>query len=471
MEKDRKKLYQKWLLLFFIVMAVCTVVSRIADSMTIPKVIVEKSEKGRIAYNLKGSGTIQATVKKTYLIPAGFLVEFCQEDGTSVEAGEVLIRFQKEQLEKRKQVLKTELEQAELQLEQAKLNQNQDAWIPEEEKAQRALDKAQAEYNQAEEAKQHIQEVYDQKLRQLDQEKEDACQKADQEREKTGEEGYQQTIEEVESEFSQRKAELDAKLTDAESRLSEAVQGLSNAQEGLETAQKSDAVTRQNAKKSQQSASYTVKRAQLAVETAEINLQETEELLIKEGKILAEENGTFLNTAVLEGAITTGSEFISIGTGKFEFTAEVPQKAREKIAEGDSVSIKIPGKDTLEVPITQIASKKGEEDTIVLKAELPEELNASGDYATFSIKKESEEYQNILPLTAIRQDSRGYYCLGIRTKESILGEELKAERINITLIDKDDTQAAVEGAIRPDTKIIVTSEKDVLANDRVRLDE
>ncbi len=468
MEKDRKKLYQKMLLLFFCVMAVCTVVSRVADSITIPAVTVKKAESGSIVYSLSGGGTIQATMKNTYLIPAGFLVEFCQEDGASVEAGEVLIQFQKEQLEKRKQELVLELDKAKLQLEQAELNQTQDAWIPEEETAQRAQDKAQAEYNQAEADRQQIADEYNQSLERLNQEKETACQKAEQEREQTGEEVYQQAIETAEMEFQQKKAELDAKQSEADSRLQEAGQELSNAQEGMETARKSDEVTRQNAQKSKQSAGFTVKGAQLDVEMAEKNLQEVEELLAQEGKISAEEKGIFLNTTVSEGIITTGSEFISIGTGGFEFTAEVPKEAREKIAEGDSISIKIPGKDAVEIPVKQITSK---EDTTILKAELPKELYASGDYATFSIKRESEEYENILPLTAIRQDSRGYYCLGIRTKESILGEELKAERINIKLTDKDDIQAAVEGPIRADMKIIITSEKDVLAGDRVRIKE
>ncbi len=103
---------------------------------------------------------------------------------------------------------------------------------------------------------------------------------------------------------------------------------------------------------------------------------------------------------------------------------------------------------------------------------LPEGTELSGEYASFSVEKDSEEnYQTILPLTAIRQDSKGYYCLGIRTVDTILGEEIKAERINITLLEQDDTQAAVNGAIQPDTKIIVASEKDVLAGDRVRIKE
>lgn len=459
MKKDRKKLCQKILILFFVVVAVCTVISRAADSMTIPKVTVKKAENGRITYSLKGNGTIEAVTKSTYLMPAGFLVESCLEDGTSVEAGDVLIQFQKEQLENHREELETALEQAKLQLEQAKLGQKEDAWIPAAEEAQKTLNQAQAEYDQAAAQRQQIQEKYNQDVAALLPEAED---------------------------YEARKAELDAvfqeELTEVQGRLDAAASGLAQAQQSLEAAQKSDDVTRQNNAKAKQAAGYSVDNAQMEVDKAEKNLQEAEELIAQDGKLCAAQKGIFLNTAVTAGSVTTGSEFVSIGTGGLVFTAEVPKEAREKLAEGDTIAIKIPGQEEIEAAITQITSGKKQEegtqeegapeDVLSLKAALPEGTEISGGYASFSVQKDSQEnYQTILPLTAIRQDSKGYYCLGVRTVDSILGEEVKAERINITLLEQDDTQAAVEGAIQSDTKIIVTSEKDVLAGDRVRIVE
>lgn len=459
MKKDRKKICQKALILFFVVVAVCTVVSRAADAMTIPKVTVQQAEEGRITYTLKGDGAIEAAAKSTYLMPGGFLVESCMENGTGVEAGDVLIQFQREQLEKRRAELETALEQAKLQLEQAKLGQKEDAWIPAEEEAQKALNQAQAEYDQAAAQKQQIQEKYNQNVLALLPEAED---------------------------YEARKAELDAafqeETAEVQGRLDAAATGLTSAQQALEAAKKSDDMTRQNNAKAQQAAGYTVESAQLEVDKAEENLREAEELIAQEGKIYAAEKGIFLNTAVTEGTVTTGSEFVSIGTGNLVFTAEVAKEAREKLAEGDTITIKVPGQEEIKTAITQITSGKKQEEgtqkentqeeTVSIKAVLPEGTELSGEYASFSVEKDSEEnYQTILPLTAIRQDSKGYYCLGIRTVDTILGEEIKAERINITLLEQDDTQAAVNGAIQPDTKIIVASEKDVLAGDRVRIKE
>lgn len=475
MENGRKKVYKKALLLFFIVMIIFTVISRITASMTIPKVEVEKAEKGRIVYNLDGNGMIKVTEKNTYIIPQGFLVESCQEDGVSVEEGDVLIQFQQEHLKQRKEELDIELKQAELQLKQVKLSKTGDAWIPEEEAAKKKLDQFQTKYNEAYAFKQLVIDEYNYNLTILNQETEAARQQAEQERQGIGEEAYGKKLQEVEGNFSQQKAALDAKLSDADSQLSQASLSLSEAQEVLESAQKRDEITRENEKKSEKVASFTIEGAQLNVDTLKKRINEIEELINKEGKICAVEKGVFLNTAISEGVITAGNEFISIGTGGFEFTAEVTKEAGGKINENDVISIKLPGKNEVEVKITQVLSTQNQEEgkteeKIIIKAEVTDEKYNVNGYATFSLEKESEEeYKNILPLTAIRQDSKGYYCLAIRKKDSVLGEEIEAERIPITLLDKDNTKAAVKGPIKPDTEVIIASDKDIIAGDRVRV--
>lgn len=466
MGKDRKKLYGKMLALFFALIAICTIISRAADSMTIPKVTVQKAESGKISYTLKGDGTIEAVQKNTQLLPAGLLVEFCMEDKSSVEAGDVLIQFQLEQLEQRKEEMKTALEQANLQLEQAKLNQEENAWLPAAEEAQKTVDQAGSELNQAETALKEVQENYDKGMEALVQQEMEQGQ---------GQDGVRQ------QEISAEREALKAALQQAQNHYNEASQQLTQAQQALESAQKSDEVTRKNNAKTQQTAKYTTQSAQLEADTAAQNLQKMEDIIAQDGKVCAGQTGIFLNTSVMEGTVTTGNEFVGIGTGRFIFTAEISKEAGEKLAEGDSIAIKVSGQEEVKVPIVQLTfgnkekeseNAESQAEVVFLKAELPENMVVSESYGNFSIQKESEEkYQNILPLTAIRQDSRGYYCLAAQSQDSILGEEIKAKRINVTLLDKDDTQAAVEGAIQADTKVIVTSEKDVLAGDRVRIKE
>lgn len=427
--------------------------------MTIPEVTVQKAESGKITFELKGNGTLEATEKNTCLLPTGMLVESCLENGTSVEAGEVLIQFQQEQLEQKKKELETALKQAELQLEQAKLDQTEAAWIPAEDEAQTALSQAQTEYNGAVAALNQAQAAYD-------------AAAANQAQAESGEPASNEPA------ANQEIAELESALEEAKSRLSSAQQNLTQAQQSLENAKKSDDVTRQNNSRSKQAAGYAVENAQMEVDNAKEKLQDVDNLIAQEGKICAEEKGIFYNTSISAGTLTSGNEFVSIGTGGVTFRAEISSENREKLEVGDTISIKLPGQDEIETTITQLTTKNEQQengtgqDTAVIKAILPEGVEISGETASFSILKDSEkEYENVIPLTAIHQDSKGYYCLEIRTQTSILGEEVKAERIDITILDKDNTQVAVEGAIQPDTKIIVSSEKDVSMGDRVRVKE
>lgn len=503
MKKDRKKLYGKALAVFLVVMVVCTILSRAADSMTIPQVTAQKAESGKITFELTGNGTLEATEKNTCLLPAGVLVESCLENGTAVEAGAVLIQFQKEQLEQRKKELETAWKQAELQLAQAKLDQTEAAWIPAEDEAQTVLNQAQKEYNEATAALSQTQSAYDAAVAASRNQSEPVSEgtvldgtqpdgeptldgtQPDREPMMDGEQsgGQDSALTGTQagnspSAANQEIAELESALEGAKSRMSLAQQSLSSAQQSLESAKKSDDVTRQNNSRSKQAAGYTVENAQMEVDNAKEKLQEVENLIAREGKITAEEKGIFYNTSVSAGSLTSGSEFVGIGTGGVTFQTEISSANREKLKVGDTISIKLPGQDEIETPIKQLTvkSEKQEEEnsqeTYILKAELPAETEISGETASFSISKDSEQkYENIIPLTAIHQDSKGYYCLGIRTRDSILGEEVKAERITVTILDKDSSNAAVEGAIQFDTKIIVTSEKDVSPGDRVRVKE
>lgn len=473
MKKEKKKIYQKALICFFVCMAVFTLVSRAADSMTIPWVQVQKPQQGRISRNVSGNGVIEATEKKTRLLPAGGLVERCLPAGTSVEPGDVLVQFQMEQLGQRRQELETELAKLKLQLEQGELGLTSNARVPEQDGAQSVLAAAQSEYDTAVRDYQQAEAEYSQKLAELEAEKKSQETQAEQEKDKAKRQQMQQ---EAQASYEQKKAGLEAELEVAGAAQSLAQKNLEQSRQNLETAQKNDSVTQQNEEKARKEAGYGVEGIRIEVESQQKKLDEVNALLDQEGKFCAEEAGTFLDTGITAGMVTTGNEFVSIGTGKFEFSAEIPEKEQEKIAPGDTIKLNIAGKEKLEGTVTQVLYQEVEVQEggprVTVKAELPEGAYTAGMKASFLLEKESgEEYQSLLPLTAIRQDSKGYYCLGIRKKDSILGEEIVAEHIRLTLLEKDDAVAAVEGPLQPDTEVITGSKKDVEAGSRVRIEE
>ena len=77
-----------------------------------------------------------------------------------------------------------------------------------------------------------------------------------------------------------------------------------------------------------------------------------------------------------------------------------------------------------------------------------------------------------MPLAALRQgDGDNYYILVVTEKETVLGEELIAKKVDVKVEKRDSEYAAIsDGIIGRNEKIITDSNKIVEDGDRVRLE-
>ena len=74
----------------------------------------------------------------------------------------------------------------------------------------------------------------------------------------------------------------------------------------------------------------------------------------------------------------------------------------------------------------------------------------------------------MIPLEGVRKDMEGYYCLVARLTSSVLGEEFRAERVNIRILYQGSREAAVEGSIFQEDRVIIGENQTIGAGDRVR---
>ncbi|MBD5106168.1 MAG: hypothetical protein HDT41_04240, partial [Lachnospiraceae bacterium] len=94
------------------------------------------------------------------------------------------------------------------------------------------------------------------------------------------------------------------------------------------------------------------------------------------------------------------------------------------------------------------------------------------DTGTMRITVTGEEKKLCVPLSAIHSDGKQNYVLSASVSKTILGEELKVVRHNVTILDKNETYAAIDqGSISEEDKIIVSSTKKIEKGDTVRLSE
>lgn len=92
----------------------------------------------------------------------------------------------------------------------------------------------------------------------------------------------------------------------------------------------------------------------------------------------------------------------------------------------------------------------------------------AGQNITLSIGQKSSNYDALIPLSGLREDSNGKFVYVLQSKNSPLGSRYIATRVTVQELARDDKSAAVSGISQGDF-IITTSNKPVEAGKQVRL--
>lgn len=187
------------------------------------------------------------------------------------------------------------------------------------------------------------------------------------------------------------------------------------------------------------------------------------------GQVLSPYEGVVTHIDLVAGRTTTGEELIKIGTGNYVFKGAYDSKSTIRIDLGDNVNVTLAGKrNSIDSEIGKISiNKEG-------MTEFISSLPLGGDYylgekAKFKITTETEQYNQCIPIQALREDNYGYYVLVIDEQEDILGTQLIAVRRNVNLLAKGTSIVAVEGLIGK-SQVITDSNKYINPGDRVRVE-
>lgn len=446
----------KWVLLFFAVMLACTVLSRAADSVTIPRVETGNMKSGVLSFRLEGEGIVSGEQEEMVFLPADRKVLSLAEPGTEVKAGDILVRFDQRDLEEKRDTCEAELRKLQLSLEQETLNGEPAAWTREAEGAEQNVNRTQAQL-------QKIQVELEQKK---------------------GE--YQQRS--TEQEFSEEERQRwEAEIQALEAEKQELEQSLVQAQELLEEARKNDANTESNNQKQQRLSELSRQSIQIDIEEKKKELGELEELLKQEGGFCSPVDGTVTEVTATAGALTGGQEYFKIESGNTRLTAILDGETAEGLKEKDQLTVQsLDGKKEARGTVVSLhrknniqnnASQSGDGDTSgsvkmqdqwELLAELEENELTIGSKVSFQAVRESKEYKSILPMAAIREDSEGKYVLILEEQDSILGKEMAAARVAVKILEKDASSAAVESVLTKEDEVVISSNKTIKAGDRVR---
>lgn len=191
-------------------------------------------------------------------------------------------------------------------------------------------------------------------------------------------------------------------------------------------------------------------------------------LLECSGEVISPCEGVITHINLEAGMLTTGEDIIKIGTGNYVFKAAFNREETINIELGGNVDVTLAGKKkSIESKIGKISINKDGVTEII--SNLPKGEYYLGEKANFRITTESEQFDQCIPIQALREDNYGYYVLVISEREDILGMQNVAERININLLDKSASIAAVEG-VSSKSQVITDSNKYVYSGDKVRIE-
>ena len=404
----------KALFAFLILMIGCTMLSRAADSMTIPRVKVDKPKTKTIVDEITAKGVVVKNREEKISVVEGLKINYVNiSEGSNIKVRDTLVELDTEDLEKKINEIKENIAQE-----------------------QKTLSRATEDYNKAiNTKKQAVQSA----LKEMNA----AKQALDNYSNLSEEEKDTLTEESLYSDYQSKKSIYDEAVTE------------SNDTVDLDRAL-------QDTKDSLKIDEYNKELAKL------------QPLLDASGKIISEKEGIVTSVVAENGGVTTDTiASIADKNEGYKFVGQIDKENRASIKQGQTVALNLGTYGIIEnLTIDSISRNQDNADILNVTVVLPVGIGEIDDSGEIVVSSKSKKYGTCVPLAALRQgDGTDYYVLVVTEKETVLGEELTAKRVDVKVEKRDGEYAAVtEGTLGRNDKIIIDSNKIVEDGDRVRLE-
>ncbi len=393
-------------------MIVCTIISRFADSLTVPIVETEKVTSASINHDITASGVISANNQEGIFSTEGITITSINvQRGKYVKNGDVLFTLNKEEIEEKISSLESELSNKEKTLSRAIEDYNI-ALSKEDKNIQKAL------------------ETMENSKKELDEFNENSL----------------LSKEELNNAYEENKNAYEEAINNKDSNLI-------------------------SYKRAVEDANYDKEKEKLIK-----NINELKELLNNDGKVIANNEGTVTNILLTEGQQTTNEPVLLLADKKsgYKVVAQISTDYEKDISLDQKITLNIldNNEQIEEAVINAISRNEENEHMLDITVILPEGVGEIGKSATLEISNNTERYSSCVPLSALHSDGDKYYVLMFEEKETVLGTENVAKRADITIKDKDGMYAALdENIILTSDEVITSSNKNINDGDRVRKEE
>ena len=404
----------KALFAFLVLMIGCTMLSRAADSMTIPRIKVDTPKSKTIVDEVKAKGVVAKNREEKISVVEGLKIDYVNISVvSSIKFWDTLVELDKDDLQAKVDEIKKNIEQEQKTLSRATEDYN---------KAINTKKKAvQTALNEMNTAKQALDNYNNLSEEEKDSMMEESL-KADYESKK---ELYNSAVAD-----SNDTVDLDRSLQDT--------------------------------------------KDSLKIEEYNKELAKLQPLLDASGKIVSEKEGIVTSVVAENGGVTTDTiASIADKNEGYKFVGEIDKSNRTLVKQGQTVALNLGSSGIIEnLTIDSISKNDDNPDTLKVTVVLPVGIGEIDESGEIIVSSKSKKYGTCVPLAALRQgDGDSYYILVVTEKETVLGEELTAKKVDVKVEKRDGEYAAVsDGSLGRNDKIIIDSNKTVEDGDRVRLE-
>ncbi len=151
-------------------------------------------------------------------------------------------------------------------------------------------------------------------------------------------------------------------------------------------------------------------------------------------------------------------------------TVQIDEDSVGDMTVGDSADITV-GDDVQSCPITSIAASSEGQGMFDVTFSIPDSFGVVGQQSSMKFSKRTQQYDILIPLSALRQDNDGYFVYVVDQQEGSLGSQISVRRVDVFVLDQDSTRAALQGGVSQRDLIVARSDRDIQDGDRVRLEE
>lgn len=415
---------------------------------------------GTIKHEVTGNGRVEAGREVAVYTETGQRVkEICVQEGDAVKCGDVLFTLDMDKLNEQITEMQQEMEKIKLQSEDV-----QNAKALEQRNQQTAKQRAQEDYNQAvsqgdatvTEAKRAWDEAQQALQNFINSSADSGNDGADRKGDASGDAAERET----------QKAALEQAAAEAKAAYDAAV---SSRIDNIRTA----ARALEDAAMAKSTPDSTAKQNDITRQQQELTLSKLLALKDAGGEVKATVDGIVTQVVVTTGDLTSDGAAVRLADTSEggRLTVSVDKSYLEYLAVGSPVDLQPVGSKNVisDYTISSVTKNAQDDNLMDVTIDLPKGVIETGTFVDATIAPKSENYTTVIPLQALRGSQNEYYVLILEEEQGVMGSELVVKRLDVEVVDKDSTSAALqEGLLTGEQEIISNSSRMIQEGSKVR---